>query len=264
MSLFNEDLPFNEVGPSEDDDLEQSIDYEDPAKKEEKMNWSTPNYNNSGVSYTNPWDPQPSQQTPTNNNPFYQGGSFYQPRPLFSQTNNQQTATISLPRGRRIIVCDFLDNIVENWSSAAGVAPRGIYDLKPKFDLWYKLKHINPEYVIVCTNQDLSARNEEDYSSTINYYMRSLSQFIDIPRECCIFSGKVSFDKNDYFVKPNPGLLIRALESIGLQDIQKIKNDILIVGYNSGLPGSSNIDAEMARNLNIEYIDIPQLLNKYV
>ena len=259
-SLFNEDLPFN-VSPSENDE-DDAIDYEDPTKTENNVNWTTPNYNNNNNNsgYTNPWAPQQPIS-----NPFFQPtGGFYQPQPIFQpqQTNNNGNYP-NLPRGKRIVVCDFLDNIVENWTATAGIPPRGIYDLKPKFEFWHKLKEINPEYVIVCTNQGFATRDAEDFSYTVGYFLKGLTQFMNIPKECCIFSGKESFDKDDYFVKPNPGLLLKALKLIGISDINQIKNDIIIVGYNSGLPGKSDIDLRMAKTLGIEYIDYSAII-KYI
>ena len=255
-SLFNEDLPFN-VSPSEDDD-DNAIDYEDPAKMS-TVNWTTPNYNNNNSGYTNPWAPQQPVS-----NPFFQPtGGYYQPQPIFQPQQTNTGNYPNLPRGKRIVVCDFLDNVVENWTGTAGIPPRGIYDLRPKFEFWHKLKEINPEYVIVCTNQGLASRDEEDFSYTVGYFLRGLTQFMNIPRECCIFSGKESFNKEDYFVKPNPGLLLKALKTIGVSDINQVKDDIIIVGYNSGLPGKSDIDLRMATTLGVTYIDYSAII-KYV
>lgn len=275
-SLFEDELPFDDSPSEDDDDDDDAVDQEDPAKEEievisdPKMNWSTP-------TYTSPWAGPVQQQNTSNNNnsnnPFSNSRSSDWTRSSSTTTTssffspqNQTKQSEILPRSKKIIVCDFLDNIVENYQGCPGVEPRGVYDLRPKFDFWYKLKYINPDYIIVCTNQNFTLGTKQSgvFNNMVGYFMNALAEFIKIPYENCFCYCKTGYDKTDFRVKPNPGLVVDALNNIHWTEKGYKKEDVLIVGYNSGYPGQSDVDMQMAKRLGMDYIDIPQLIDKYV
>lgn len=270
---FFDDTPFDSGldCPQEEDEVD-IVDYVDPGIEDKmnnnynnsiNMNWSTP-------TYQSPWTGPTQQTTTPSSSPFSSGFNsnnnsstpFYQQRPTVTNNSNNKL----LPRDKKIVICDFLDNIVENWQSCPGIEPRDFYDLKPKFDFWFKMKYINPDYIIVCTNQNITPGTEDAklFQYTTNYFLSGLARFIGMTVENCICLCKSGFDKRDFRVKPNPGLALDGLKMIHWKEMGYTKKDIVVVGYNSGNPGQSSKDLEMARKLGLDYIDASQLVESYV
>lgn len=220
--------------------------------------WNTPGTNNNGVnnSGNSLWggNTQRSTYTPTWGN---------NTTPSWNNSSNKHT----LPRSKRIICCDLLDNVIESLTANGrfGVQPHGIYDMRIKFEVLDRFRAINPEYLFVLTNQNFTPGTMASnvFKAMVDYLMYSIAEYMRMPYENVRCLVKTGYDVRDRDVKPNTGLLQRALESI--PDVRKRfkKEDILVCGAASGLAGQGNRDIEMARRFGVDYIDISELLNYY-
>ncbi len=172
-----------------------------------------------------------------------------------------------LPRNKRIICCDLLDNVIESLTAngRVGVQPHGIYDMRIKFEVLDKFRAINPEYVFVLTNQNFTPGTAASkvYKAMVDYLMYSIAEYMRMPYENVRCLTKTGYDVRDKDVKPNTGLLQKALSSIPDVKDRFKKEDILVCGSASGLAGQGNRDIEMARRFGVDYIDIQELLNYY-
>jgi hypothetical protein len=195
-----------------------------------------------------------SSTTPTWGNSWNSG---------YNNNGNRQ----SLPRNKRIICCDLLDNVIESLTAngRVGVQPHGIYDMRIKFEVLDRFRAINPEYVFVLTNQNFTPGTPAGnvYKAMIDYLMYSIAEYMRMPYENVRCITKTGYDVRDKDVKPNTGLLQKALSSIPDVKNRFKKEDILVCGSASGLAGQGNRDIEMARRFGVDYIDIQELLNYY-
>lgn len=208
--------------------------------------WSTPRYQPSytptfGNQGSIPW----TSSTPWNN----------------SMNNNRQ----QINRNKKIIFCDLLDNLIESLQSCnkLGVQPRGIFDIRLKFEVWDKISCFAPDYIFILTNQNLSPWTEqaEGFQSMVNYIINSLAEYLRLPYSNCKCMVHFGFDVNDPFTKPNTGLIIESLKEVDLNKYKK--EDMLVIGSMSGLAGQSNKDSLMAERFGVDYLDIGQLLTMY-
>ena len=196
----------------------------------------------------------------TNNRP---GVTTWGNTPTWNNSGNRQT----LPRSKKIICCDLLDNVIESLTAngRTGVQPHGIYDMRIRFEVLDRFRAINPEYVFILTNQNFTPGTTASvvFKAMVDYLMYSIAEYMRMPYENVRCFIKTGYDVRDRDVKPNTGLLQRALESI--PDVRKRfkKDDILVCGAASGLAGQGNRDIEMARRFGVDYIDISELLNYY-
>lgn len=274
-SLFSEN-------PVYDDSIEDAVDMTNPADDNNEK--QTPFNSNNNMSNNNPWgnsggsNPfvnnnnnsgfpwnQSAQQSPfgggsvfgNNNSGFGQQNSFGS---NFGSNNNQKP----LPRHKRIIITDFFDNLVNSYTG--GNVIKGIWDLKPMLDVWQQIKSIDPDFVIICTNKNFASRSvqEKEFVDALTHYKNSLASFIEKDGNRVLSIYKSGWNPDDYYVKPNPGMAVRALKEIAWKAKGYSVDDILVVGNNSGYSGQSNRDIKMAENLGVDYIDVSALLKNYV
>ena len=203
-----EELPYDS-GPSEDDDddIDEDIsnDQEDEGKietfldRQENLNnkymqssgafttgnngnnnggsswgnngsspWSQNNGNNSswnsGSSWsrnTTPWSPSSgsSWNSGNNNSPWNNNG-----------TNGGKK---ELNRDNKVILCDVLDCLVETYQSGGkpGLIPRGIYDVRLRFEVWDKLGCFTPDriYAMVPKQFLLSSNGSQSWKIMLEY-----------------------------------------------------------------------------------------------
>ena len=180
-----------------------------------------------------------------------------------TSTNGKQ----SLPRQKKIIMCDLLDNIIEPLSSQGrpGVSPQGIYDMRIKFEVLDRFRAINPEFLFILTNQNFTpgTAGEKVFKAMVDYLVLAIAEYMRIPYENVKCFVKTGYDIRDPYVKPNVGLMQVALKSIPDLKEKYKKEDILVCGSASGLAGQGNRDIEMAKRFGVDYIDIQELLSYY-
>lgn len=212
------------------------------------------------------------QQNQFGNNTWNNGGY----RPSWSQTGNNGSTwggnsisggKQSLPRQKKIIMCDLLDNVIEPLSAQGRTCtqPQGIYDMRIKFEVLDRFRAINPEYLFILTNQNFTpgTTGEKVFKAMVDYLVLAIAEYMRIPYENVRCFVKTGYDIRDPFVKPNVGLMQTALK--GIPDLKEKykKDDILVCGSASGLAGQGNRDIEMAKRFGVDYIDIQELLSYY-
>lgn len=208
-------------------------------------------WNNNGSTWNNGYRPSGNTWTPT---------SWTTNSPA---SGNRKT----LPRQKKIILCDLLDNVIEPLSAQGrpGVQPQGIYDMRIKFEVLDRFRAINPEYLFILTNQNFTPGTPAGtvYKAMIDYLVFSIAEYMRIPYENVKCITKTGYNIQDPNVKPNTGLIQIALKTIPDVKTRFKKEDILVCGSASGLAGQGNRDIEMARKFGVDYIDIQELLNYY-
>lgn len=172
----------------------------------------------------------------------------------------------ALPRHSRVVFCELDDVIIQpminecNPSGKLGMDRRGIYDMQFKWIVWEYIRQINPEYVFIVTNQDINPGTEEAglYTKMTDYVTASLAKYLRIPAERCRCFTKLGRNRN-CFTKPNTGLLTQALRTFP-EITEKIRREeIVMIGSQSGGPGQSDVDYQTAVNFGIDYIPVDQI-----
>ncbi len=179
----------------------------------------------------------------------------------YGQSNYRK---IQVPRNCRILFCELNDVLVgpkwfspEGGEEIFGLDPRGIYDLAPKYPVWDVIRQMNPEYVFIITNQpaELGTIEAQEMGEFIMETANQLARFLRLPSDRCRSFVKFGLGRNK-FTKPNTGLLTEALRTI--RDINRrfTRDQIYMMGAQSGNLGESDVDIKTAENFGIQYIPV--------
>ena len=255
----------------------------------------TPNLASTGGSFQNPLTGSSYRPGQPAHTPYYPPGSPYGNNPSFGSSfggssfgynsgsygqwaggqsslfgNTNRTAPIgdrrALPRHSRVVFCELDDVIIQpminecNPSGKLGMDRRGIYDMQFKWIVWEYIRQINPEYVFIVTNQDINPGTEESwlYTKMVDYVTASLAKYLRIPSERCKCFTKLGRNRN-CFTKPNTGLLTQALRSFPEISDKIKREEIIMIGSQSGGPVQSDVDYQTAVNFGIDYIPVDQI-----
>jgi hypothetical protein len=221
--------------------------------------------NNSGL----PWEQsKPQQQTTTWGGGTWGNGGrgFSTPgqqrpwgtttqQPIIQQQPGNGNAQVN-SKLKRIVICDALDCLVESYDSAGkpGVIPRALWDLKPRFDVWEKIRSFNPTRIyIIFPNYDLipSLGGKDSTDLALAYIRRSLSAYLRIPEIDCSILRQMQYHT------PKSKILSSVIGNGGNPD------EIVYIGIYSGKYGLSDGDIQAAHQVGMDYIDIFNLLQGY-
>lgn len=224
--------------------------------------WGSSTNNQWGGTLQNqsPWSSQSNQQ----NNPWNSNsGSFWQ-KPAGntwgSSGNSWNTGNNwaggekkSIDRTKRIIFCDVLDCLVETYQSNGrpGLLPRGIYDIKFRFDVWDKIACFNPEKIFAMVPRALiNSNNRHSWVVFLEYVVCSLSEYLRAPQQVCqiLLQTELGQPKEEFMMNV-------------LKDLPK--DQVIQIGVNSGLYGQNNSDQLAAMRCEIDYIDLATFMNSY-
>lgn len=245
---------------------------------------------------------QPPQTTWTSSSPVtvypprppqapWLGTTYQPPRPTyvppvtlpqsFGQQKYNQTNQNVIPRKKKIIFCDLIDVLIESESAVresgttqgyitgsnnykkTGVMPRGLYDVRLKTEVWSKLAAFGADYVFCVTNQPQKSDEElRTWKVMTDYIMYALADYLNLPHQNCRCLTKLGFDRTSLDVKPGTGLLKKALQTLPAE-YRYTRDDLVIIGMNSGYQNQPDIDRRMAKRAKIEYIDVLDLLTSY-
>lgn len=203
-------------------------------------------WNNSSSSGNNAWSQV--QQQPVNK-PAWGSSSSSTGWGSGSYSNNSNK--IEIDRNKKVVIADFQDIIAETMQSNGniGFVPRGIYDLRPKIDVWTRISAYNPEKIyILCRNY---GGDRNLWNSAFSYYCMALSSFLGFSHLACqaiVMSDGVTKSDHINFILNNPEFPI-------------CKKDAVYIGVNSGFAGQSNLDRSAAELCGIDYVDATQLLS---
>ena len=143
--------------------------------------------------------------------------------------------------------------------------PKGIWDMKIRFEVLDKIKEIKPKCLLIVTNQggiEKGFVNRRNFEFKMEYLCRSIKEYIEIPVE---YSYCEKNDPTYKFRKPNTGMLnplIYKMMNRGIIEIGTETDKMLMIGDASGKEGQfSDSDKKTAENYGIDYMDVEDFIN---
>lgn len=161
---------------------------------------------------------------------------------------------------KNILFCDLDGTLIETISG--DTFPKGIWDMRIKLDVLDAIKKLNPEYVLIVSNQggiESGFVDTHDFNSKCEYITRAIREYCGC--ECYAMYCDTN-NKSDPYRKPNTKMLETLLEDYVGDDFDFIKEKFLMIGDASGKEGQfSDSDKKTAENFGIDYIDVNDLVN---
>ena len=140
--------------------------------------------------------------------------------------------------------------------------PKGIWDMKFRYEVLDKIKEVKPEYLLIVSNQggiESGFISQSDFSTKIECICRTIREYCHCP---CYAMYCVTNDKSDSYRKPNTGMLEYLTERYIGDDFDYIKSVSLMIGDASGKEGQfSDSDKKTAENFGIDYMDAEEFVN---
>ena len=160
----------------------------------------------------------------------------------------------------KVIFCDLDGTLIDTISGET--FPKGIWDMRLKFDVLDAIKKLNPEYIFIVSNQ---GGIESGFVDVHNFRVKS-EYITRAIREYCGCACHAMYcetnDKLDPYRKPNPGMLYGILENYVGYDLGYTKPVSLMIGDASGKEGQfSDSDKKTAENFGIDYMDVNDFIN---
>ena len=154
-----------------------------------------------------------------------------------------------------VIFSDLDGTLIETISGET--FPKGIWDMKIRFDVLDKIKEIKPKYLLIVSNQggiESGFVDKYDFKSKSEYIARAIREYCEC--ECYAMYCETN-DKSDIYRKPNTGMLENLTENYVGDDFDYIKQKSLMIGDASGKEGQfSDSDKKTAENFGIDYMDV--------
>lgn len=168
---------------------------------------------------------------------------------------------------KAVLFADLDGTLIETISGKT--FPQGVWDMRLKFDVLDKIKEMQPEAILIVSNQggiELGLVFESHFVDKMRYIVSAIKDYTGI--EHVWYEYCSSNDKSNEFRKPNVGMLDKTFRFVnsglrftdaGIVPLEK--KDCLMIGDASGKPGQfSDSDKKTAENFGIEYIDIEDFL----
>ena len=163
-------------------------------------------------------------------------------------------------KNKNILFCDLDGTLIETISGET--FPKGIWDMRIKLDVLDAIKKLNPEYVLIVSNQggiENGFVDKHDFNSKCEYITRAIREYCGC--ECYAMYCDTN-DKSDPYRKPNTKMLETLLADYVGDDFDFIKQKSLMIGDASGKEGQfSDSDKKTAENFGIDYMDVNDLVN---
>ena len=164
----------------------------------------------------------------------------------------------------KVLFADLDGTLIETISG--DTFPKGIWDMRFRFDVLDAIKELNPHCVLIVTNQggiEKGFVNRRNFEFKMEYIIRSIKEYIGCYTE---YSYCESNDKANHYRKPNTGMLesmmTRILKHLFRQD-NLTKDDCLMIGDASGKEGQfSDSDKKTAENFGIDYLDVEDFVKR--
>ena len=163
-------------------------------------------------------------------------------------------------KNKKVIFCDLDGTLIETISGE--VFPKGVWDVKLRFDVLDAIKKLNPQYILIVSNQggiESGFVNGDNFRAKFAYVIGAIREYCNCKcyGMCC-----VSNDASNQCRKPNTGMLETLLEKYVGDDFDCIKQKSLMIGDASGKEGQfSDSDKKTAENFGIDYIDVEDFVN---
>ena len=163
----------------------------------------------------------------------------------------------------KVIFSDLDGTLIETISGKT--FPKGIWDMKIRFEVLDKIKEIKPKCLLIVTNQggiEKGFVNRRNFEFKMEYLCRSIKEYTEIPVEYSYCEKNAPTYK---YRKPNTGMLDSLMYKMINRGI--IENGIetdkmLMIGDASGKDGQfSDSDKKTAENYCIDYMDADDFAN---
>ena len=140
--------------------------------------------------------------------------------------------------------------------------PKGIWDMKFRYEVLDKIKEVKPEYLLIVSNQggiESGFVDDHDFRVKSEYITRAIREYCNCK---CYAMYCTTNNKSDSHRKPNVGMLESLLEKYVGDDFDYIKSVSLMIGDASGKEGQfSDSDKKTAENFGIDYMDVEEFVN---
>lgn len=161
----------------------------------------------------------------------------------------------------KVLFADLDGTLIETVSG--DTFPKGIWDMKIRFDVLDAIKKLAPDYVLIASNQggiEKGFVNQQNFIAKIEYVGRCISEYC----KCgCYGTYCISNDEHDPYRKPNPMMLEYLVEMHVGDDFDYIKSVSLMIGDASGKEGQfSDSDKKTAENFGIDYMDVEDFVKR--
>ena len=165
-------------------------------------------------------------------------------------------------KNKKVIFCDLDGTLIETISGET--FPKGIWDMRIRFDVLGAIKKLNPEYIFIVSNQggiESGFVDRDNFKSKSEYITRAIKEYC----ECdCYGMYCETNDKSDPYRKPNALMLEDLLETYVGDDFDYIKQKSLMIGDASGKEGQfSDSDKKTAENFGIDYMDVNDFIDDF-
>lgn len=162
-----------------------------------------------------------------------------------------------------VLFCDMDGTLIETVSRKT--FPKGIWDMKFKFDVLDAIKNLNPKEIFIVTNQGGIEKGlfpESFIYVKCEYVSYSIMDYCNIDTR---FKYCGSNDRSNPMRKPNTGMLEELFDNYKTwKDCSLEVEDCLMIGDASGLEGQfSDSDKKTAENFGIDYMDVSEFVNVY-
>ena len=158
-------------------------------------------------------------------------------------------------KNKNILFCDLDGTLIETISGE--IFPKGIWDMKIRFDALDAIKKLNPKYVLIVSNQggiENGFVDAQKFETKLFYIVKSIGEYCGC--ECYAMYCDTN-NKSDPYRKPNTKMLETLLEDYVGDDVEYIKQKSLMIGDASGKEGQfSDSDKKTAENFGIDYMDV--------
>lgn len=159
-----------------------------------------------------------------------------------------------------IIFCDLDGTLIKTKSGET--FPKGIWDMEFRFDTLNAIKKLNPDYILIVSNQggiENGFVDADDFQVKSEYIGRAIREYCGCK---CYCEYCETNDRVDPYRKPNTGMLSHLTESYVGDDFGYIKSKCLMIGDASGKEGQfSDSDKKTAENFGIDYMDVDDFIN---
>ena len=160
----------------------------------------------------------------------------------------------------KVIFCDLDGTLIETISGET--FPKGIWDMKIKFEVLDAIKKLNPEYILIVSNQggiESGFVDDDNFRAKSGYVAGAIREYCDYK---CYAMYCLTNDKSNPYRKPNTKMLEDLLERYVGDDFNHIKPKSLMIGDASGKEGQfSDSDKKTAENFGIDYMDVNDFVN---
>ena len=162
----------------------------------------------------------------------------------------------------KVLFCDMDGTLIE--TASGETFPKGIWDMKFKFDVLDAIKNLNPKVIFIVTNQGGIEKGlfpESSIYVKCEYVNESIIDYCGIDTRFKYCRGN---SRSNPMRKPNIGMLKELLNNYIAWGNDCELKDCLMIGDASGLEGQfSDSDKKTAENFGIDYMDVSEFVNVY-